>query len=423
MIYVLVPAYNEAPTVGLLLWKVRQLFTSFNREYQLIVVNDGSTDATDEILAPYTRALPLTLLSHRTRQGYARSLEVLLREAVKRTDRPKRDLAVTLQADFSESPDEILELIKKLEGGADIVVADRRRRTGATRMERFARGTLARLASRRLGIAGADDLVGTMRGYRLGTIQRLIREHGDQPFLSHQGWAADIELLARAARHARSIESVPIAGARTEAARPSRLRPVVEAWRAWRASGALRGLPRPVVTDGFVPAEEADRPELAHRKAEPPQEGRRDRRDRPRHERPRGRPAAERGREERSEEPRGERKQESRPERPQGERSERRGRRGGRGRKGTQKSPAAEGKPALEIVPPSPDESPNDAVESAGGSAPSDAGAGEVTASGGDNARKRRRRRGRGRGRGRGQGPNQQGQSAPLPPPPAPPAA
>src|SRR5437868_11280377 len=155
MIYVLIPAHNEAATVGVLLWKVRQLFTSFNREYQLIVVNDGSTDATDEILAPYTRALPLTLLSHRSRQGYARSLEVLLREAVKRTDRPKRDLVITLQADFSESPEETLELIKKLEGGADIVVADRRRREGASRAESLARRMLATLAGRKLGLTGA----------------------------------------------------------------------------------------------------------------------------------------------------------------------------------------------------------------------------------------------------------------------------
>ena len=67
MIYVLVPVFDEAATVGLILWKVRQVFTAFNREYQLLVVNDGSTDATDQVLAPYTRALPLTLVSHRQR--------------------------------------------------------------------------------------------------------------------------------------------------------------------------------------------------------------------------------------------------------------------------------------------------------------------------------------------------------------------
>src|SRR3989338_6217799 len=104
MIYVLVPAFDEAATVGLILWKVRQVFTAFNREYQLLVVNDGSTDATDQVLAPYTRALPLTLVSHRQRRGWGTSLEELLRAAVERSDRPRRDMAVTMQADFSDSP-------------------------------------------------------------------------------------------------------------------------------------------------------------------------------------------------------------------------------------------------------------------------------------------------------------------------------
>ena len=36
MIYVCIPSHNEGPTVGLLLWKIRQVFTEFSREYQLV---------------------------------------------------------------------------------------------------------------------------------------------------------------------------------------------------------------------------------------------------------------------------------------------------------------------------------------------------------------------------------------------------
>ncbi|MFI5206398.1 MAG: glycosyltransferase family 2 protein [Gemmatimonadales bacterium] len=272
MIYVLVPAHNEAPTVGLLLWKIRQLFTSFNREYHLLVVNDGSTDGSDGVLAPYTRALPLTLITHRQRRGYARSLEALLRESIRRTDRPRRDFAVTIQADFSESPDDLLELIKRLEGGADVVVPDRRRRAGAGRVERFARGTLARLVRGKLALEGASDVVGTMRGYRLTVIERLVREAGNSPILSREGWAADLELLARVSRHARRTESVVVTGERHESARPSRLRPLAEAWRALRASGSLTGpLPaHPMHADVEEPrVEDLPRPlEHAHTKGD-----------------------------------------------------------------------------------------------------------------------------------------------------------
>jgi len=358
MIYVLVPAYNEAPTVGLLLWKVRQFFTSFNREYQLIVVNDGSTDATDEILAPYTRALPLTLLTHRKRQGYARSLEALLREAVRRTDRPRRDLVITIQADFSESPDDVLELVKRLEGGADIVVADRRRRRGAHWTESFARRWLPKVVRGKLGIAGAEDVVGTLRGYRLATIERLVRDAGTKPFLGCQGWAADLELLARAARHARTVASVEITTARPASARPSRLKPLGEAWRTWRAAAALTGLPMPVfpVTETAEPAPVtvASRPQ----------------RDRGREgsERPRGESRGERPpRSEQPRRPRHERRQGQDKQRPQRERR-----------------PQA---PAAEPIAVSANPAAAAAVPSAGG------------------AKRKRRRRGRGRGRGRGPSP------------------
>src|SRR3989441_5588678 len=93
MIYVCVPVHNEASTVGLVLWKVRQVFTAFEREYQIIACDDASTDGTADVLTSYARVLPLTVIKHPSRQGYARSLEELLRLALQRTDRPKRDCA------------------------------------------------------------------------------------------------------------------------------------------------------------------------------------------------------------------------------------------------------------------------------------------------------------------------------------------
>jgi glycosyltransferase involved in cell wall biosynthesis len=123
MIYVCIPSHNEGPTVGLLLWKIRQVFTEFSREYQLVVADDGSTDATAEVLAPSARVLPLTVLSHRERQGYAATVEELLRFALQRTDRPKRDCAILMHADFAHDAASLPSLVKRIESGADVVVA------------------------------------------------------------------------------------------------------------------------------------------------------------------------------------------------------------------------------------------------------------------------------------------------------------
>ena len=53
MLYVCIPSYNEAPTIGLLLWKIRQTFTAFPREYQLLVADDASTDATASVASAH----------------------------------------------------------------------------------------------------------------------------------------------------------------------------------------------------------------------------------------------------------------------------------------------------------------------------------------------------------------------------------
>jgi hypothetical protein len=235
MIYVLVPAYNEAPTVGLLLWKVRQVFSAFGREYQLLVVNDGSTDGTDEVLAPYARALPLTLITHRERQGYARSVEELLRLAVARTDRPRRDLAVLLQADFSDAPDEIPELVKRIESGADLALADYRRRPGMSRREALVRRLLPALLRRHRGGAldRPVDWVCSLKAMRLVTLARVLSDRGGRPLLEADGWAADAELLLEVAKHARRVEVVPLQGQPALRQRPSRARPLRAAWAVW----------------------------------------------------------------------------------------------------------------------------------------------------------------------------------------------
>jgi len=251
VIYVLVPAHNEAATIGLLLWKVRQVFTAFEREYQLMVVDDASTDGTDEVLAPYTRALPLTLVTHGTRQGYGASLEELLRLAVARSDRPRRDVAVTLQGDFSDSPDDVPDLIRHIESGADLVLADVRRRPGLPPAERLAR-RLASLALRALARReGAAAAVGTLRAYRVGTLARMLR--GPAPLLRSDGWSADVELFARAAAEARRLEVVPVASAARPRERPSRANPFGSLWGVLLAA---RGLPSTAARPEPEPREE-----------------------------------------------------------------------------------------------------------------------------------------------------------------------
>src|SRR5712691_9233498 len=236
MIYVCVPVHNEARTAGLVLWKVRQVFTAFPREYELLVLDDASTDDTREVLASYAKVLPMTIVTHRERRGYARSLEELLRLALQRTDRPKRDCAITLHADFVHSPESMEDMVKHLESGADLVVAELVEQRG--RVSR-ALGLARRWTPRLLRVAGLRDSVSGFLALRLIVLRQALRRDTTR-FLETDGWCANAELVARLAPHARRLDSVSAAARYDLAQRPSRVRPWRQLLAAWRARPVIR---------------------------------------------------------------------------------------------------------------------------------------------------------------------------------------
>jgi glycosyltransferase involved in cell wall biosynthesis len=207
MIYVCAHVSNHATTVGLLLWKIRQVFTAFPREYHLLVVDDGSSDTTREVLDLYQRALPLSVLRAEPARGYAASLEVVLREALRRTDRPKRDCAVTIRPDFSVPADALADFVRRIESGADLVVGeelDGRRPVGRWLVRRSA-PWLLRPGVR---VPGLRDFMSGCFAVRLSTLRQCLKERS--ALLDTDGWAANAELIARAASEARQIAAIRV---------------------------------------------------------------------------------------------------------------------------------------------------------------------------------------------------------------------
>jgi glycosyltransferase involved in cell wall biosynthesis len=255
MIYVCIPSHNEAATIGLLLWKIRQVFASFPREYQLLVLDDGSTDSTAEVLEPYTRVLPLTVLRHAERKGYAASVNELFRQAIELTDRPKRDAAVLMHADFAHNPQAIPDLVRRIESGADLVVAESRLEGEPSRAHRVVRRYGAHLLRGVVGVAGVRDLLSGFAILRLVVLRNAMRS---QPSLFvTDGWAANAELFWRAGRYARRVETVATVERHDLRQRPTRVRPWDEAVSLWKARARLRAAPIPPAAE---PAADAERP-------------------------------------------------------------------------------------------------------------------------------------------------------------------
>lgn len=245
MIYVCIPTHDEAATVGILMWKVRKVLAELDRPFTLVVHDDASMDDTAQVLARYKRTLPLHVLRSKERIGYGRSVETLLRYVQAEAPYPKRDCAIVIQADFTEDPQDIVPLVKLIEGGADIVagcVADTK--GPPPKGAKTVRWATGKVLGRTLAKAPVSDPLGGLRAYRVIVLKKALRDR-PTPLITSDGWAANVELLAKLVPHARRITEAPLALRYDLQMRPSRFKPVRTLWSLARLRAALWSLPAP----------------------------------------------------------------------------------------------------------------------------------------------------------------------------------
>ena len=248
MIYYCIPCHNEERTIGIVLWKIRQVMADFPRDYQILVADDASTDASFSVLEPYARVLPLTLMGIAQRRGYAATLEMLLREAVRRSDYPKRDAIVVLQADFTHDPEFAGALLRKLESGADIAIGEPVLGSRRKLVHRLA----LRLARRRAWPAEIRDPLHGFNAFRLLCVRKALEDRAQKRLLTCEGWAANAELLHAALPHARRIETVEIVTHPERLQRDSRVALLRVLRATWRFGGGGEGRP-PLTPEQLVP--------------------------------------------------------------------------------------------------------------------------------------------------------------------------
>lgn len=222
-VYICIPAHDEERTIGPLLWKIRRVMAEYGRDYHIVVADDASTDATAEVLDSYAGVLPLTVIRCARRRGYAQTLERALRKAARLSRYPKRDTIVTLQGDFTDDPALIPELVRHIEGGADIVGnAATCDMTGAPWAQRAARGAFDRLSRRARTPREAGAPGAGFRAYRAVILRKAFDEVGEEPLLKSDGWCADAELLRALTPHARKLAADRAPGVHARRQRDSR---------------------------------------------------------------------------------------------------------------------------------------------------------------------------------------------------------
>jgi len=192
---IVLPAYNEAENVAAAVAAVSEVAQTLGREYEILVVNDGSKDDTGPIVRELEPQVPgLRLIEHYPNRGYGGALKAGFAAATK-------DLIAFVPADNQFVFDEVRDLLEKQEKEqADIVCGYRHDRQDPL--------------IRRLNALGWNTVVRLLFGYLSRDIDcgfKLFRRTVlDRVHVESNGAMVDTEFLAGAKARGMRIAEVPV---------------------------------------------------------------------------------------------------------------------------------------------------------------------------------------------------------------------
>ena len=206
-----IPAYNESVRIRPTLDELLRYTQEQNWTVEILVVNDGSTDDTAQIIREYGKLHPQVLLVENPgNRGKGFSVRNGMLHA-------RGDICLFTDADLSSPITEARRLFDAIDQGADIAIGSRWLRselqTERQPLYRQAFGRIFNLVLRViLGLRFADTQCG-FKAFRRDAAQRIF------PLQKIERWGFDPEILFLARRAGLQVDEVPVLWAHSEGTR------------------------------------------------------------------------------------------------------------------------------------------------------------------------------------------------------------
>ena len=213
LISIVIPAYNESARIGKALDEVLRCVRDRNWHAEILVVNDGSTDRTADVVQGFVQLHPeVRLLNNTKNRGKGFSVRRGVLHAV-------GEMVMFTDADLSAPMEEAERLFDALRQGADIAIGsrwlERRRQTLKQPLYRQFFGRCFNAITRIvMGLPFADTQCG-FKAFRRPVAQTIFQ------LQRIERWGFDPELLFIALKRGYKIQEVPVTWGHDERSRLS----------------------------------------------------------------------------------------------------------------------------------------------------------------------------------------------------------
>ncbi len=199
---VIIPVYNEAKRIEKTLRSVNEYLSKQTYNYEVLIINDGSTDETSKIVSDFVlRASNFKLLDNSSNRGKGWIVKQGMLAA-------QGDIGLFMDADNSTTIDQFETFVPYFKEGYDMVIGSRRI-TGSViavrqPLYRDFLGGVFRLIVKIIVPLGVTDSQAGFKAFSQRAVQTIF------PQQTIWRWAFDVELLALARRAGLRIKEAPI---------------------------------------------------------------------------------------------------------------------------------------------------------------------------------------------------------------------